>query len=65
MAGSATLVDMLIEMHLVDEFHLLVYPLVLGKGKRLFKDDRGVRLNLLESKSFSSGVIALICRVEQ
>src|SRR5687768_13024868 len=35
--GSAALVQFLIENDLVDRYHLLVYPIVLGKGKRLFQ----------------------------
>ena len=40
-AGSATLVQTLIKHHLVDEIHLLVYPVLVGKGKRLFRDGIG------------------------
>jgi dihydrofolate reductase len=58
--GSATLVQTLIQHDLVDRYRLLVYPLVLGKGKRLFQADTAANLNLVESQSFSSGVTALI-----
>jgi hypothetical protein len=37
--ASATLVDTLREHDLVDEYHLMVHPVVLGSGKRLFKED--------------------------
>ena len=37
-AGSANLVQTLAQHDLVDEYHLMVYPLVLGKGKRLFNE---------------------------
>jgi dihydrofolate reductase len=60
-AGSATLVQTLIKHKLVDEFHLLVYPLLLGEGKRLFRDGIGNHdLHLMELKSMGSGVILLL-----
>jgi len=59
-AGSATLVNTLVEHDLVDEYHLLIYPVVLGQGKRLFKDGSKATLKLVETKSFSSGVVAHI-----
>jgi dihydrofolate reductase len=58
--GSATLVQTLIQHDLVDRYRLLVYPVVLGKGKRLFKEGTLVTLKLVETHSFSSGVAALI-----
>jgi dihydrofolate reductase len=56
-AGSATLVNSLLERNLVDEIRLLVYPVVLGKGKRLFTTE--AKLKLIETKTFSSGVVLL------
>ena len=58
--GSATLVQTLIAHDLVDRYRLLVYPLVLGKGKRLFEQGTTATLKLVEAQSFSSGVLALI-----
>lgn len=58
-AGSAALVRTLMQHNLVDEFRLLVYPLVLGAGKRLFEDAPKVDLKLIEAKSFSTGVAVL------
>ena len=58
--GSGALVQTLIQHDLVDRCRLLVYPLVLGKGKRLFKEGTAARLRLVESRSFSSGVVAMI-----
>jgi dihydrofolate reductase len=57
--GSSVLVHTLAQHDLVDEYSLLVYPVVLGSGKKLFPD--GVRLNLrlIESRSFPSGVVLL------
>jgi dihydrofolate reductase len=59
-AGSATLIQTLIKNDLVDEYHLLVYPIVLGEGKRLFHDGTDAKLKLIESKTFNSGVTAMI-----
>jgi len=58
--GSATLVQTLMQHDLVDRFRLLVYPVVLGKGKRLFNEGDTATLNLIKSQAFSSGVAALI-----
>jgi len=60
-AGSATLVQTLVKYNQVDEFHFLVYPLLLGAGKRLFEGGIGDHgLNLIESRPMGSGVILLI-----
>jgi dihydrofolate reductase len=57
--GSATLVQTLMQHDLVDRYRLLVYPVIVGKGKQLFKEGIPATLKLLESRSFSSGVVAL------
>jgi len=57
-AGSANLVQFLIKNDLVDRYHLLVYPVVVGKGKRLFQEGTETKLKLVETKVFGSGVIA-------
>lgn len=61
-AGSCTLVQTLVQHGLVDEFHLLVYPLVLGSGKRLFAEGSQASLKFVETKPFSSGVVLLTYR---
>lgn len=55
--GSGKLVDFLLENQLVDEFNLIIYPLTLGKGQKLFEEGRKIKLNLLETKTFRSGAI--------
>jgi dihydrofolate reductase len=47
---------------LIDEYRLLVYPLVLGRGKRLFDESSEANLKLAESQAFSKGVVKLVYR---
>jgi dihydrofolate reductase len=61
--GSGELVQTLIENDLVDEYFLTVYPLVLGGGKRLFRDDEQLRrLELVDSRTTSTGGVVLTYR---
>ena len=55
--GSSVLMHTLIENDLVDEFVLHVYPLVLGRGKKLFPDGKYVKLKLIESTPLPTGVL--------
>ncbi len=58
--GSATLVKSLAQAGLIDEYQFLVHPAFAGSGKRFFKEGEDLtRLNLLESKPISSGVVLL------
>lgn len=59
MSGSGTLVRSLLREGLLDELHLLVHPIVVGSGKRLFDDGPQVPLRLAESRTFGSGVLYL------
>jgi dihydrofolate reductase len=60
MSGSATLVRSLLERGLVDELRLLVHPLVVGQGAKLFPDGSPpVSLELADSRTFSTGVLDL------
>src|SRR5258707_2777899 len=52
--GSATLVQTLIQNDLVDRYRLLVYPLVLGKGKRLFQEGTMTKLKRVAPRLLSS-----------
>ena len=58
--GSATLVRWLLEEGLVDELHLLVHPVVVGHGKKLFADGAKVQLRLVSATTFTTGVLHLI-----
>lgn len=56
--GSSTLTPVLLEQELVDEVLLLVYPVLLGRGKRFFSDSVAPReLALVDTKAASSGVL--------
>ncbi len=55
--GSSLLVQSLVPSGLIDEFRLLVYPIVLGSGKRLFSQVDKTPLRLSESKAFANGVL--------
>ena len=58
MLGSGQLVQTLIEHDLVDEFALIVNPIVLGSGKRLFREGLSRRnLRLVDSTVTSTGVV--------
>lgn len=60
MTGSGTLVSWLIREGLLDELHLLVFPVVLGHGTRLFAGPGGkVPLKLLDSATYENGVVHL------
>jgi dihydrofolate reductase len=61
--GSATLVRSLLQADLLDELHLLVHPIVVGNGKRLFEPGGDQKaLELTDSKTFSTGVLHLTYR---
>ena len=56
--GSSQLVQTLVEHDLVDEFRVMIDPLVVGGGKRLFRDDGALRpLRLVDSQVTTTGVI--------
>lgn len=54
--GSASLVQTLLDHDLVDEIRLLVYPVVLGRGKRLFGEKNKATLKRLDTKAFGDVV---------
>ncbi len=58
--GSADLVNKLIRHDVIVEYRLMVFPAVVGSGKRLFADGSDTKvLRLVETKTFGSGVVIL------
>jgi dihydrofolate reductase len=63
--GSASLVAALIHLNLVDEYQVWVHPVVLGKGKVLFKNlTRKLDLHLFKTHIFRSGVVMLCYKAD-
>jgi len=64
--GSADLLNTLVRHGLVDELELMVFPIIVGKGKRLFEDGGdGRTLELVDSQTFGTGVVSLAYRLER
>ena len=57
--GSSQLVHALLEADLVDELHLLVYPLTLGSGKRVLPNGVSATFELLSATPYPTGVVGL------
>ncbi len=58
--GSATLVKTLMQAGLIDQFRMMVHPVIVGNGKRFFREGMGLtKLKLVESKPISKGVLLL------
>ena len=57
--GSGSIVQQFANLGLIDEYALVVIPVVLGAGKALFKDVKQTGLKLLEARSFKNGVVWL------
>ncbi len=58
--GSGTLVRTLLEHNLVDRLRLLIYPVVVGSGMRLFENGMDGKFRLIESRRFDSGVVGVV-----
>jgi len=59
--GSGTLIKTLFEHKLVDELRLMVFPIVLGRGEKLFAEmESKISARLIESKSVGDGVVILV-----
>ncbi|HEY7091637.1 MAG TPA: dihydrofolate reductase family protein [Ktedonobacterales bacterium] len=63
--GSADLVRTLTEYRLIDEYRFMIFPLILGTGKRLFDNGINTTLKLVAVKRFSSGVVLLTYEPER
>jgi dihydrofolate reductase len=58
--GSGKLLHTLMEHDLVDEYRLMLHPIVVGGGKKLFEDENQTKtLKLVEAKPFTSGIVIL------
>jgi dihydrofolate reductase len=60
--GSSRLAQGLAAAELVDRYHLLVFPFILGSGRRLFGDDPAAyaKLELLEQEAYGNGIVKLV-----
>jgi dihydrofolate reductase len=62
-SGSGTLVRSLLDAAVLDELRLMVHPLVVGRGRRLFEGEgRSAPLELVASETFPTGVLSLTYR---
>ncbi|MGB7595460.1 MAG: dihydrofolate reductase family protein, partial [Erysipelotrichaceae bacterium] len=61
--GSLSLVRMLLKEKLADEVRILLYPLMVNEGRKLF-DTLNVDLELINQRSFNSGVVELYYKVK-
>jgi dihydrofolate reductase len=58
--GGAGLVSTFMNLGLIDEYHLIINPIILGEGKPLFKDlKERHQLKLIKTKTFRSGKVVL------
>lgn len=63
-SGSTNLVRSLMRHGLLDELRLLVHPIVVGKGQRLFEEGLEIPMRLVSSETFPTGVLSLAYRPE-
>jgi dihydrofolate reductase len=62
LTGGVTIPSQLVELGLIDEYHFVVHPIVIGEGRRLFEGinlQEKLQLKLVESTVFKSGCVAL------
>ena len=64
--GGAGLTTSMINLGLIDEIGLAVHPILLGSGKHLFTElENRIKLTLVDTKTYSSGLVTLIYKVDQ
>jgi dihydrofolate reductase len=61
-SGSGPVVHTLMRANLIDEYRLLIYPVILGQGKRLFPPEVPVTLDLVEARTSAKGVLLVTYR---
>lgn len=61
--GSGTLVDELTRLHLIDEYRLMIHPVVVGRGKKLFAAAPETTLRLEDSRTTKTGVVVATYRL--
>jgi dihydrofolate reductase len=62
LTGGVTIPSQLVEFGLIDEYHFVIHPIVIGEGRRLFEGinlQEKLQLKLVESTAFKSGCVAL------
>ena len=57
--GSGSVIQQLASIDFIDEYELVVVPIILGDGKYLFKDVKMTEMNLIEARSFENGLVLL------
>lgn len=57
--GSGSVIQQLASIDFIDEYELVVVPIILGDGKYLFKDVKMTEMNLIEARSFENGLVSL------
>jgi len=57
--GSASIVHALMPLRLIDEYRVMVYPIVLGRGKRLFPQGTQTIMTFAECRTFNDGIVLL------
>lgn len=61
--GSGSIIRQFTNLGLIDEFQLMVRPVILGKGISLFKDVQKMNLNLINTRTFRNGNVLFIYRI--
>jgi dihydrofolate reductase len=57
--GSGSIVQQLANLKLIDEYEIVLVPVILGAGKHLFKDVKMMGMGLIEARAFSNGLVSL------